>query len=120
VTLGGSDRDAGAIAAAMANAERADVTGDVDFEQATVSELPSADGTGLIVTNPPYGVRVGERDTLRNLYATLGTVLRERRPTWSLAMLSAAPVLDAQLKMKLREVWRTTNGGIPVRLVVGG
>jgi hypothetical protein len=33
-------------------------------------------------------------------------------------MLSAAPVLDGQLRMDLQDVWRTTNGGIPVRLVV--
>ena len=117
VALTGSDRDAGAIAASIANAERAGVSSDVHFAQATVSELSHDDGAGLIVTNPPYGVRVGERDALRNLYATLGTVLRERRPNWRLAMLSAVPMLDAQLKSKLREVWHTTNGGIPVRLV---
>ena len=117
VAISGSDRDAGAIAAAMANAGRAGVAGDVQFVRASVSELPSDDGEGLVVTNPPYGVRVSERDTLRNLYATLGTVLRTHRPRWRFAMLSAAPMLDAQLGMRLQEVWRTTNGGIPVRLI---
>ena len=117
VSIRGSDRDQGAIAAARANAERAGVAADVEFGQATISELPSDQGSGLVITNPPYGVRVGERDALRNLDASLGAVLRERRPTWRFAMLSAAPVLDAQLKMQLREVWATTNGGIPVKLV---
>jgi putative N6-adenine-specific DNA methylase len=117
VRISGSDRDSGAVAAARANAERAGVAADVEFGQATVSELPADHGTGLIITNPPYGVRVSERDALRNLYASLGTVMRQRRPDWKFAMLSAAPMLDAQLKLTLREVWRTTNGGIPVRLV---
>jgi putative N6-adenine-specific DNA methylase len=117
VRISGSDRDSGAVAAARANAERAGVAADVEFGQATVSELPADHGTGLIITNPPYGVRVSERDALRNLYASLGTVMRQRRPDWQFAMLSAAPMLDAQLKLTLREVWRTTNGGIPVRLV---
>lgn len=117
VTIVGGDRDLGAIAAATANAARAGVAADVEFRQATVSELSRDPGPGLLITNPPYGVRVGERDALRNLYAALGTVLREKRPTWRLAMLSAAPQLDAQLRLPLQEVWRTTNGGIPVRLV---
>jgi putative N6-adenine-specific DNA methylase len=117
VTIVGGDRDLGAIAAATANAARAGVAADVEFRQATVSELSRDPGPGLLITNPPYGVRVGERDALRNLYAALGTVLREKRPTWRLAMLSAAPQLDAQLRLPLQEVWRTTNGGIPVRLM---
>lgn len=117
VVISGSDRDAGAIAAAGANAERAGVGANVEFRQATVSELTANAGIGWLITNPPYGVRVGERDALRNLYATLGTVIRERRPQWHLAMLSAAPMLDAQLRLPLRQAWRTTNGGIPVRLM---
>ena len=117
VAITGSDRDGGAVSAARANAARAGVAADVEFGQATVSEMPPDQGAGLILTNPPYGVRVGERDALRNLYASLGSVLRERRPSWHFAMLSAAPMLEAQLKMPLHDVWRTTNGGIPVRLV---
>jgi putative N6-adenine-specific DNA methylase len=117
VQITGCDRDSGAIAAARANAQRAGVATDVEFGQATVSELSPDDGAGLIITNPPYGVRVGEREALRNLYASLGTVMRERRPHWQFAMLSATPMLDAQLRIPLHEVWRTTNGGIPVRLV---
>jgi putative N6-adenine-specific DNA methylase len=119
VSISGSDRDAGAVAAARANAERAGVADDVEFVQATVSALEVRDGAGLLITNPPYGVRVGERDALRNLYASLGTVARDRRPGWQFAMLSATPMLDGQLRMNVHEVWRTTNGGIPVRLVMG-
>jgi len=119
VTVVGSDRDEGAIRAARANAERAGVAGDVEFVRRTVSELPAAEGPGLVACNPPYGVRVGERQALRNLYAALGTTLRERRPDWQLALLSASPLLDGQVGVRWREVWRTTNGGIPIRLVTG-
>jgi putative N6-adenine-specific DNA methylase len=58
VTISGSDRDAGAVAAAIGNAERAGVAGDVRFVRATVSELEPDEGSGLLVTNPPYGVRL--------------------------------------------------------------
>ena len=74
--------------------------------------------TGLVAVNPPYGVRVGERDRLRNLYAQLGKLLHARFAGWRLALLSADRTLDAQVGLGLEEVLHTTNGGIPVRLSV--
>src|SRR5512135_44605 len=85
----GSDRDAGAIAAAVANAERAGVSGDVTFLRAAVSSFPAPAGPGWVVTNPPYGVRVGEASQLRDLFARFGQVLRSRCAGWRFGMLSA-------------------------------
>ena len=116
----GQDRDAGAIAAAVANAERAGVATDITFAQAPISDVAREGGAGFVVTNPPYGARVGERNPLRDLYATLGAVMRERRGGWRLAMLSADRMLEGQLGMKVSEMLRTTNGGIPVRVVTTG
>lgn len=116
----GSDRDEGAIRAAVSNAERAGVRDDVALATHTLSaaEFPVAD-RGWVVTNPPYGVRVGEADRVRNLWARLGQVLRERAAGWRVALLSPEVALERQLGIPLREVARTSNGGIPVRLVVG-
>lgn len=115
VEIVGHDRDAGAILSAKANAQRAGVVLDVAFTRQPMSQLAPADGPGWIVTNPPYGARIGERTALRDLYATLGRLHHERRPDWSLTMLSADRMLEAQLRTRLVEVLRTTNGGIPVR-----
>ncbi|MEO5799252.1 MAG: THUMP domain-containing protein [Gemmatimonadales bacterium] len=115
--IAGHDRDAGAITAAIANAERAGVSADVSFSRQSLSQLPIDDGEGWLVTNPPYGARIGERTALRDLYATLGRVIAERRPGWHLTMLSADRMLDGQLRLPLHEALRTTNGGIPVRVV---
>jgi putative N6-adenine-specific DNA methylase len=117
VAIAGADRDAGAVAAARANAERAGVAGDIELVEAPISAMPADHGAGLIATNPPYGVRIGETDRLRNLYAQLGNVLRTKRPRWRLAMLSADKTLERQLKLPLEEKLRTRNGGIAVRLV---
>ena len=116
----GSDRDAGAIAAATSNAERAGVTADLTLAVRSVSAavFPEA-GKGWIVTNPPYGVRVGESDRVRDLWAQFGKVLRERAPGWRVALLSPDPALERQLKIPLRVAATTSNGGIPVRLMVG-
>ena len=118
--IAGSDRDAGAIAAARANAQRAGVLDDAALVVRGLSalELP-AKGPGWIVSNPPYGVRVGEEARVRDLWAHLGNVLRARAPGWRLALLSPGPALERQLGIPVRVVATTSNGGIPVRIVVG-
>lgn len=118
--IAGFDRDAGAIAAAQANAERAGVGSDLVFAVRSLSALDlPAGAAGWVVTNPPYGVRVGDTDRVRDLWAQLGNVLRERARGWRLAVLSPDPALERQLRIPLRAVAQTSNGGIPVRLVVG-
>ena len=116
----GSDRDAGAIAAATSNAERAGVLGDLTLAVRALSaaEFPSG-ARGWVVTNPPYGVRVGEADGVRDLWARLGQVLRERAIGWRVVLLSPDAALERQLRLGLTSMAETTNGGIPVRLLVG-
>ncbi|HEU5174246.1 MAG TPA: hypothetical protein VFT96_05780 [Gemmatimonadaceae bacterium] len=118
----GTDRDEGAIAAARANAERAGLTEKVRFEAAPISALRVPQGApGWIVTNPPYGLRVGEQGEVRRLYAAFGRAVRERAPGWHLGMLSPDPRLDAiagtEAGRRLEERLRTKNGGIPVRVM---
>lgn len=116
-----SDRDAGAIEAATANAERAGVREDIDFSVRALSAIEPPPVAGWLVTNPPYGVRVGggESDRLRNLYAQLGNVARRKCAGWTLTFLSAEPRLEAQVGIPLEVVLRTRNGGIAVRGVRG-
>ena len=115
----GSDRDAGAVAAATANAVRAGVDGDIEWRRAAISALAPPAATGWIVTNPPYGVRVGERRGLRDLYAQLGNVARRCCPGWEVAFLAAHAELERQTGLPLTERFGTENGGIRVRLVQG-
>jgi putative N6-adenine-specific DNA methylase len=118
--IAGSDRDDGAIRAAASNAERAGVAADLTLavQSLSAASFPEVE-RGWMVTNPPYGVRVGEVDQVRNLWARLGQVLRERAVGWRVALLSPDAALERQLGIPLRMVTRTSNGGIPVRLVVG-
>ncbi len=118
--IAGSDRDAGAIASARDNAERAGVLADVDFAVHALSAMHVPTATsGWIVSNPPYGVRVGDAERVRDLWAQLGNVLRRLAPGWRVTLLSPDAALERQLGFKLHVVARTTNGGIPVRLVSG-
>jgi putative N6-adenine-specific DNA methylase len=118
VSIFGADRDAGAIDAARANAERAGVSGDVSFVQQPISALRLDATRSAVITNPPYGVRVGETPDLKNLYAQIGNVLRKQPADWVFGMLSADPNLERHTRLTLEERFRTKNGGIPVRFVM--
>jgi putative N6-adenine-specific DNA methylase len=113
----GSDRDAGGIEAALANAERAGVRHDVEFDVRPLAAVEPPAGRGWLIANPPYGVRVGERQPLRDLYAALGNLTRRKLPDWNVALLAADDELLRQTKLDLVEVLRTSNGGIAVKLV---
>ncbi|MBB4634132.1 THUMP domain-containing class I SAM-dependent RNA methyltransferase [Longimicrobium terrae] len=114
----GSDRDAGGIQASIANAERAGVGVDIGFSVRSLSAIEPPAEAGIILCNPPYGVRVGEREPLRNLYAVMGRTLVERAPGYTLGLLSADKQLEGHVGLPFREVFRTSNGGIPVHLVL--
>jgi putative N6-adenine-specific DNA methylase len=119
VPILGSDRNAGAIAASVANAARAGVEADVEFMQRPLAELqpPAGLDGGHLVTNPPYGVRVGEAAELSALYAELGTVARVRLSGWTVALIAAEQRLASATGLPLRELLATRNGGIPVRFL---
>jgi len=111
-----TDRDAGACEATLANAERAGVLEDIAIAQQPLSEtdLAAIGDTGLVLTNPPYGLRVSDGADLRSLFARMGDVLRDGGKGWRLAMLVPDKQLSAQLRIPLDTRLRTSNGGIAV------
>lgn len=117
--LYGSDRDRGAIEMATANAARTDVNRDIRFECHAVSDLPSFDQPGWIVTNPPYGVRVSPTKDLRDLYAAFGRMYRDRFQGWKLAILCSDPALIAALDLGTpTQSLSLTNGGLPAKFSI--
>jgi putative N6-adenine-specific DNA methylase len=120
-----ADRDAGAVAATQANATRAGVSGLIEANVAAVGDLvppagppPGPDDVAWVVTNPPWGGRLGGGGDLRDLYATLGRVLTERFAGWRVALVVADRRLAAHTGLSLHEVVRTTSGGQPVVVLV--
>ena len=112
-----SDRDVGATAATSANAERAGVGADVEVRTHALSAIEPPAGQGCLAVNPPYGVRVGNPDELRNLYAALGQLARNRFAGWTVALLAADRKLASRTGLPLKPVFRSSNGGIPVELL---
>jgi len=85
----GSDRDGGAIAMSRANAERAGTAAFSEFRQAPISKVERPDGPpGLVIVNPPYGGRIGEKAKLKPLYEALGATLREKFGGWRVGIIT--------------------------------
>jgi putative N6-adenine-specific DNA methylase len=114
-----SDRDAGAIRMAQANAGRAGVGNWVEFSQAAISAAQAPPASGWVVTNPPYGRRVSSGKDLRDLYARLGQVLYEKCPGWQFAVLCNDPRLLAASRLPVTQRISTDNGGLPVIIAMG-
>src|SRR5258705_8989682 len=120
--ISGSDRDAGAIGAARRNAERAGVADTIHFSDKAISDwIANLDdienGAGWVLTNPPYGIRIGEGEDLRNLYARLGAELKTK-PGWRLGVLTSDTGLIGQTGLSMVSRFDTRNGGIPVSFMV--
>ena len=86
----GFDRDAGAIRMANENAARAGVADLTHFAQQSIEDLTPPDGPpGLVIVNPPYGTRIGEKGPLIGVHRTLGKVLKTRFPGWRVGIITA-------------------------------
>ncbi|MGD9863346.1 MAG: class I SAM-dependent RNA methyltransferase, partial [Pseudodonghicola sp.] len=90
----GSDRDAGAVRMATENAERAGVADWCSFTQMPFSDLVRPEGApGLVMVNPPYGARIGNKKLLYGLYGALGGVLKDRFAGWRVGLVTSEPGL---------------------------
>ena len=114
-----SDRDAGAIQAALANAERAGVADGIDFSCRALSAITPPPGSGWVVTNPPYGVRMGAPEDLPKLYTRFGRVLRMKCPGWRVTLLGNSTQLLSATGLNFDLGISTRNGGVKVRLARG-
>lgn len=80
---------------------------------------PRAGWNGWIVTNPPFGERVGDAAKLTALYAHFGDLLRRRCAGYSLALLTSDPRLAAALRLPQLERHPLLHGGLECRLLTG-
>jgi putative N6-adenine-specific DNA methylase len=115
--IAGSDRDPRAVAAARANAEAAGVGDVVTIEERAIDAAQPPPGTGTLVTNPPYGERLGEGADLAPLYAALGALLKRRCQGWRAFVLAGNRELTAALHLKATRRYPLRNGPIDCRLL---
>ena len=89
----GSDINPAAIKAAKANAEEAGVDDCIKFSVADVSALRTKALSGVMVTNPPYGQRIGEQEAIDRIYGVYRKFFEEN-PTWSLFVVTSDKTIE--------------------------
>ena len=112
----GSDRSADALKAARANLSAAAIERVVNLKRANVLEISAPAKQGIIVTNPPYGVRLGDQQQLAEFYPRLGDVLKKQFSGWSAYLLSADMRLPKLIRLAASKRTPLYNGALDCRL----
>ncbi|MCK0714171.1 bifunctional 23S rRNA (guanine(2069)-N(7))-methyltransferase RlmK/23S rRNA (guanine(2445)-N(2))-methyltransferase RlmL [Chromohalobacter sarecensis] len=120
-TLFGRDQSPPAIAAAKANAMRAGIPALIELQGAEVAQLTrpeGIDGPGLVITNPPYGERLGELPGVVPIYTALGERLRAEFEGWQLALFTGNPDLGHRTGLRATKQYAFKNGPLDCKLLL--
>lgn len=113
----GYDADPRAVAAARRNITNAGLSGRITVKQRQLADLQPPASKGLIITNPPYGERLSEKEAAKYLYRCLGRVFRTGFPGWRLGFFTANPDMADMLGLSWQERHRLYNGPLKCRLL---
>lgn len=98
------------------NLEAAGLEGAVQLKQANMLELSAPAPTGKLVTNPPYGIRIGDKDELAKFYPELGHLLKQKFSGWTAYLFSGDPELPKLIRLKPARKTVLYNGPLECRL----
>ena len=112
----GSDLYGDALKTARDTLDAAGLADVVSLKQANVLEMPPPADGGVMVTNPPYGVRMGEDDTLAAFYPQLGDALKARWAGWRCFFITADLRLAKLIGLKASRRTPLFNGTLECRL----
>lgn len=112
----GSDRDPQALALARENLVEARVADAISLQCCDVFEATAPAAEGVMIMNPPYGVRLGNEAQARSLYPRLGDLLKQRFAGWRVCILTADDALPKLIHLKASKRTPLFNGPIECRL----
>jgi putative N6-adenine-specific DNA methylase len=116
VPIFGADLYGDVLKLAKATLAAAGVEEAVQLKQGNVLELAAPAPQGVMVTNPPYGKRIGESQALEAFYPQLGDVLKARYAGWHCYLFSADMQLPKRIGLKASKRTPLYNGGLECRL----
>ncbi|MCL2919749.1 bifunctional 23S rRNA (guanine(2069)-N(7))-methyltransferase RlmK/23S rRNA (guanine(2445)-N(2))-methyltransferase RlmL [Shewanella litorisediminis] len=108
----GSDIDSRVVALAKRNANSAGVFDFIDFKVANALNLDPPVAEGMVLTNPPYGERMGNVTSLLQLYFQLGEKFKQSYGGWKLGLLCSDMELVSSLKLKADKQMKMYNGAL--------
>ncbi|WP_129044948.1 THUMP domain-containing class I SAM-dependent RNA methyltransferase [Companilactobacillus metriopterae] len=106
-----SDIDGSMIDIAKLNAHKAGTLHDITFKQVAVKDLKIEGENGVIISNPPYGQRMKDLETVRRIYKEMGTVFATA-PTWSKYILTSDEEFEKNYGEKATKKRKLYNGRI--------
>jgi 23S rRNA (guanine2445-N2)-methyltransferase / 23S rRNA (guanine2069-N7)-methyltransferase len=113
----GHDYDAQVLDKAIANAKRAELDTVIKFKQSDATKLTSvAKLPGVVISNFPYGERIGSMAELVNLHRSLGVGFKKHFNHWKLALLGMDESLFKLLKLVKQKRYKFKNGPLDVEL----
>jgi putative N6-adenine-specific DNA methylase len=112
-----SDKAAGAVAKTQANARNAKIDAFLRIEQADVLARAAPAASGVLIANPPYGVRLEEADAMGAFYPRLGDALKRRFAGWTAYFLTGDLRLAKLIGLKPARRTPLWNGAIECRLL---
>jgi putative N6-adenine-specific DNA methylase len=115
-TLFASDIAAGAIAKTQSNLRAAQVDGFVRVEQADLLTRAAPAPSGILVANPPYGVRLADQEAVARLYPLIGDALKQRFAGWTAYLFTGDLRLPKLIRLKVTRRTPLMNGAIECRL----
>ena len=114
--ISGSDNDRHMIRAAVANAQAAEVDTFVRFEVKDAQDTrPNGEG-GILISNPPYGVRLAEVQALQALYPQLGAWLKQHYAGWLAGMFTGDRDMPKFMRLSPKRKIPLYNGNLDCRL----
>ncbi|HEX5304557.1 MAG TPA: bifunctional 23S rRNA (guanine(2069)-N(7))-methyltransferase RlmK/23S rRNA (guanine(2445)-N(2))-methyltransferase RlmL [Dyella sp.] len=116
----GSESDPRMVQTAKRNAQEAGVAGffTLDRQDALHVAPPPGMSRGLVITNPPYGERLGEREQMPPLYRALGEMLRARFTGWRAAVLAGDVELGRAMPLRAEKKYTLYNGALETVLLI--
>lgn len=111
----GYDEDANALAMARTNLEGLGIE-DIQLGQVDVLDVTPPGPKGFLVTNPPYGVRMGDRSELEEWYPKFGNMLKQRFAGWDVYVLTADSRLPKLIHLAPSRKIPLFNGPLESRL----
>jgi len=112
----GSDLFGDALKLARENLAAAGLDDAVKLKQANVLEISAPAAGGVLVTNPPYGVRLGEQEKLAAFYPQLGNVLKKKFAGWRACVFTADLRLPKLIGLSPSKRTPLYNGPLECRL----
>ncbi len=113
----GYDADPKVVAVARKNILNAGLQDKIVIKQRQLARLQPPSARGTLVTNPPYGERLSEKESVKYLYRCFGRIFREYFSGWQLSFFTANPDLADMLAVSWQERQRLYNGPIKCRLL---